>query len=249
MCEKKPGANLPGVVHHKLWRGQLHEPVPHTPVHSGRSPRVVVVAQEVDGLAVLPGDGTQSSPAPEFVPATFGQPPAEFLGVVLAAWHDGARGQDSQLVLQHVEERDGVVKVVHEQHVVLVGDLRVLHETARVDFCVENVARLGLAQQEALDAPSDRLVAYVLLDGEAVLGVNHALVEAELLAGAAAVAKEREHSVEHGPDFVNLVGLVHGLVRLIDQVQEAPEGDEAVSFHAFPETGGVCDEVVAGPCQ
>ena len=95
---------------------------------------------------------------------------------------------------------------------------------ARVDFCVENVARLGLAQQEALDAPSDRLVAYVLLDGEAVLGGNHALVQAELLAGAVVAAEEREHSVEHGPDFVNLVGLVHGLVRLIDQVQEAPEG-------------------------
>ena len=72
-------------------------------------------------LAILPGDGTQSSPAPEFVPATFGQPPAEFLGVVLVAWHDGARGQDSQLVLQHVEVRDGVAKAVHEQHVVLVG--------------------------------------------------------------------------------------------------------------------------------
>ena len=57
-------------------------------------------------------------------------------------------------------------------------------DPARVDFCVENVARLGLAQQEALDAPSDRLVAYVLLDGEAVLGGNHALIEAELLAGA-----------------------------------------------------------------
>ena len=60
------------------------------------------------------------------------------------------------------------------------------------------------------------------------------------------MAKEREHSVEHGPDFVNLVRLVHGLVRLIDQVQEAPEGDEAVAFHDFPETGGVCDEVVGG---
>ena len=119
-CVKRSrGANILGVVHHKLWRGQLHEPVPHMPVHSGRSPRVVVVAQEVDGLAVLQGDGTQSSPAPEFVPATFGQPPAEFLGVVLAAWHDGARGQDSQFVLQQVEERDGVVKAVHEQHVVL----------------------------------------------------------------------------------------------------------------------------------
>ena len=89
-------------------------------------------------------------------------------------------------------------------------------DPARVDFCVENVARLGLAQQEALDAPSDRLVAYVLLDGEVVLGGNHALVEAELLAGAVVAAKEREHSVEHKPDFVYLVGLLHGLDRLID---------------------------------
>ena len=112
MCAKKPGANLPGVVHHKLWRGQPSEPVPHTPVHSGRSPRVVVVAQEVDGLAVLPGDGTQSSPAPEFVLATFGQPSSDFLGVVPAAWHDSARGQDSQFVLQQVEDPDGVVKAV-----------------------------------------------------------------------------------------------------------------------------------------
>ena len=104
-------------------------------------------------------------------------------------------------------------------------------DPARVDFCVENVARLGLAQQEALDAPSDRLVAYVLLDGEAVLGGNHALVEAELLAGAVVAAKEREHSVEHGPDFL----------------YQAPEGDEVVAFHDFHETGGVSDEVVAGP--
>ena len=68
--------------------------------------------------------------APEFVPAMFGQPLAEFLGVVLVVWHDSARGQDCQLVLQQVEEHDEVVKAVHEQHVVLVGDLRVLHETA-----------------------------------------------------------------------------------------------------------------------
>ena len=73
------------------------------------------------------------------------------------------------------------------------------------------------------------------------------MVEAELLAGAVVAAKEREHSVEHGPDFVHLVGLVHGLVHLIDQVQEAPEGDEAVAFHDFPEAGGVRDKVVAGP--
>ena len=120
-------------------------------------------------------------------------------------------------------------------------------DLARVDFCIEDVARLGIAQQVALDAPTDRLVAYVLLDGEAVLGGNHALIESELLAGAVVVAKEREHSVEHGPDFVILVGLVHGLDRLIDQVQEAPEGDEAVAFHDFPETGGVRNEVVAWP--
>ena len=114
------------VVYHKLWRGQLREP----PVHSGRFPQVVVVAQKADGPAVLPGDGTQSSPALEFVLATFSQPPAEFLWVVPAAWHDGARGQDSQFVLQQVEEHDGVLKAVHEQHVVLVDDLRVIHKTA-----------------------------------------------------------------------------------------------------------------------
>ena len=71
--------------------------------------------------------------------------------------------------------------------------------------------------------------------------VNHALVDAELLAGAVVAVKEREYSVEHGPDFVNLVGLVHGLVRLIDQVQEAPEGNEAVAFHDFPETSMCVD--------
>ena len=115
MCEKKPGANLPGVVNHK--------PVAHTPVQSSRSPRVMVVAQEVDGLAIIPGDGTQTSPAPEFIPATFSQSLAEFLGVVLVAWHEGARSQDSKFVLQHLEEHDRVVRAVHEQHVVLFGDL------------------------------------------------------------------------------------------------------------------------------
>ena len=123
LCEKLLEANLPGVVNHKLWRSQLCEPVPHTPVHNGRSPQGRVVAQEVVGLAVLPGDGTQTSPALEFILAMFGQPLAQSLGVVLAAWHDGASSQDSQFVLQQVEERDRVVKAVHEQHVVLVGDL------------------------------------------------------------------------------------------------------------------------------
>ena len=68
-----------------------------------------------------------------------------------------------------------------------------------------------------------------------------------MLALAIVAAKEREHSDEQRLEFVNLVGLVHRLVRLINQVQEAPEGDEAVAFHNFPETGGVRYEVVAGP--
>ena len=66
---------------------------------------------------------------------------------------------------------------------------------AHVHFCVENVAHLGLAQHEALDAPSDRLVAYLLLECKVVLGGNHALIEAELLAGAVVTAKKWKHSV------------------------------------------------------
>ena len=120
-------------------------------------------------------------------------------------------------------------------------------DPACVDFCIKNVALLGLTQQEALDAPSDWLVKCILLDGEAVLGLNHALVEAELLAGAVVAAKEKEHSLEHGPHFVNLVGLVYSLVHLINQMQEAPEGDEVLAFNDFPESGGACNKVVAGP--
>ena len=122
-------------------------------------------------------------------------------------------------------------------------------DPARVDFCVEDVARLGLAQQEALDAPSDRLVAYVLLDGEAVLGGNHALVEAELLAGAVVAAKEREHSVEYGPDFVNLVGLVHGLVHLIDQVQEAQRAMKRSRSMTSLKPGVCAMKLWPAPCQ
>ena len=114
-----------------------------------------------------------------------------------------------------------------------------------VDFCIEYVACLGLAQQEkikAIDGPTFRLVVYVLLDGEAVLGGNHVLVETELLAGAVVAAKEREHSVEHGPHLVYLVGLEHSLVCLIDQVQRAQQGDEAVKLYDFPETRGARDK-------
>ena len=104
---------------------------------------------------------------------------------------------------------------------------------AYVDFCVKYVACLGLTKQETLDVTSDQLFAYLLLDGKVGFGG-----EAELLAGAVVAAKERENFIQHGSHFVNLVGLVHGLICLIDQVQEVPEGDEAVTFHDFPETGG-----------
>ena len=64
-----------------------------------------------------------------------------------------------------------------------------------------------------------------------------------MLSGAVVAVKEREHSVERGSYFVNIVGLVHLFICLIDQVQEAPEGDEVVSFHDFPETGGAHEKV------
>ena len=73
------------------------------------------------------------------------------------------------------------------------------------------------------------------------------VVKLGVVQGPSEAARQVPWPVEHGPDFVNLVGLVHILVLLIDQLQEAPEGDEAVAFHDFPETGGVGDEVVAGP--
>ena len=54
-CEKKPGAHLSGVVSHKLWRDLFSKPVPQMPIHRGHSPRVLVVAQKLDGLVGLPG--------------------------------------------------------------------------------------------------------------------------------------------------------------------------------------------------
>ena len=118
----------------------------------------MVVAQEVDVLVFLTdlvGTG--------FIPATFGQPLAKFLEVVLAALHNRAHFHNSQFILQLEEESNRVVKMINEQQVILVGDLRVLHEMvyntafrpkegpvwvlylAGVDFWVEDVACLGLA--------------------------------------------------------------------------------------------------------
>ena len=77
--------------------------------------------------------------------------------------------------------------MIHQQHALLVGNLRVLHETVDSgQHClqIQDVVCLGLAKQEALDAPSDWLVAYILLGG------NYALVEAKLFALAVVAAKE-----------------------------------------------------------
>ena len=59
--------------------------------------------------------------------------------------------------------------------------------------------------------------------------------------------KERENSVKHGPYFVNLLGLVHGLVCLIDQVQEALEANEVIVLYDFHKMRSAHDEVVASP--
>ena len=91
---------------------------------------------------------------------TFGQPLAKFLGAVLVALHDGDCCQNSQFVLQHVEERNRFVNMIHEQHVVLVGDLHKMVDNtacrsndgpvavlypAGVDFCASDAACLGFA--------------------------------------------------------------------------------------------------------
>ena len=87
----------------------------------------MVVALEVDGLAVLPGDGTQTSPGTGIRTGHVQSASCRVPWGSVVAWHDGTRSKDSRLVLQQVEEHNGVVKSVHAQHVVLVGDLRVLH--------------------------------------------------------------------------------------------------------------------------
>ena len=156
-CVKKGGSSPTWCSQPQAVAQSTVRPVPHTPVHSGCSPRRVLVAQELDGLAVLPGDGTQTSPAPKFVPAMFSQPLAEFLGVVLVAWHDSARCQDSQFVLHQVEERDGVTKMVHGQHVVLVGDLRVLNETADNTDCLSEEGPLAVLDLANVDISASRM--------------------------------------------------------------------------------------------
>ena len=93
---------------------------------------------------------------------------------------------------------------------VLVGHPRVLHKAeiinnggakerpvmvlyTSVDFGIKDAAFLGLAQQEALDALSDWLVVYVLLNGKVIGGWYHALIEAEQLVEAVIAVKERKH--------------------------------------------------------
>ena len=82
-----------------------------------------------------------------------------------------------------------------------------------------------------------------------VLSRMYCLMARRLLVGAVVVVKEREHSVEHGHHFVNFVRLVHSLFCLIDQVQKAPKGDEAVAFNDFPEPGMHAIKLWSTPCQ
>ena len=128
------------------------------------------------------------------------QPLAKFLGVVRFGMMVPA-ARTPRSFLQQVKESLRIVKTIHEQDVVLVGCLGVHHKMVDnpafgskkgpvailypvgVDISIEDEACLGIAQQEALDAQTDRLVLYVLLDVKAVLGQKHALVSAELLAG------------------------------------------------------------------
>ena len=123
------------------------------PVHCGGPPQVMLVAQEVDQIAILPEDGTQIS-APEFVLPMFSQLLPKFLVVELVAWHDGALCQNSQFILRQVEEHNRFVKMIHEEPVVLVGNTAcgskevsmAVPYPASVDFfCVEVAACLGLA--------------------------------------------------------------------------------------------------------
>ena len=79
-------------------------------VHASRVPatrgkvRVLFLGSSGSGWACGPSRQWRTDlPAPEFVLALFVQPLARFLGVVLAAWHDGAHSQDSKFILQQVE--------------------------------------------------------------------------------------------------------------------------------------------------
>ena len=124
MCEKS--RELAYLVNHKLCHSKLCEPVSHTPVHCGGTPRVVIVAQEVNGFVVLPGDGPQ-------IITALDQPC--LVSLLLAAWLDGVRCSNSWFILQQVEECDRVVNTVYEQHVILVGNLQVIHKLVGNTAC------------------------------------------------------------------------------------------------------------------
>ena len=53
-----------------------------------------------------------------------------------------------------------------------------------------------------------------------------------------------EQDVQHGPHLVDLVPLVDVRVLLVDQVEQGPQRQEAVTFHHDPEAGGERHEVV-----
>ena len=111
---------------------------------------------------------------------------------------------------------------------------------ACVDLGVDDVAHSPLAQHKTLDAPLDGFVFDVLFDGQPVLGGYHALVEVQLLPRIVVVAETWEQDIH----LVNLVALVDVQVLLVDQVEEGPQRQEAVTFHQVPEARGERHEVV-----
>ena len=141
----------------------------------------------------------------------------------------------------------------------LAGDLCIFHEPddyaatgaevfdvpclvfACVDLGGDDVACSALAQHKTLDALLDGFVFDVLFDGQPVLGGYHALVEAELLPRVVVVAETWEQDIQHGPHLVDLVDV---RVLLVDQVEEGPQRQEAVTFHHVPEARGERHEVV-----
>ena len=118
IVSKKQGAGLPDVVNHKLLHGQLSKPVPHKPVHCNGSSWAP--SWSASGWACGPSRQGHTDLPHSYRPCSV-KYPAKFLGVVFAAWHEGASCQKSHFVLQQVEEHGRVVVAY----------------LARVDICIE----------------------------------------------------------------------------------------------------------------
>ena len=124
----------------------------------------MVVAKEMDGLVVIPGDDIHISLGPEYVVAMFSQPLAKFL-----VQDSGKTPTPSSFFSRTVDNSAGGSRERPEEVLRLAG----------VDFCIEDVASLGQsASQEALDVPSDLLVTcvmYCLMARQFMVGIMPSL--------------------------------------------------------------------------